>query len=373
MKRSLVIAVVLAVAAAGWIASGTLGDESKRQEARKPPATVGERAAPASVRTRVQQAEEHVTHLVVRGRTEASRNVLVKSEARGRVAEVLVEKGERVTVDQPIVRLEAEDREARLAQALALREQRRIEYEASKTLSKKGYRAETQLAAAKAAFDAAEAAVQSAQVAINNLTVRAPYDGVLDSRGVELGDFLDIGDVVGRVVDLDPILGVAEVSERDVGALELGQRGELRLVAGPAREGILSFISKAADPATRTFRVEMEVTNTDAAIPDGMTAELDIPVKTVMAHKISPAILTLSDDGDVGVKLVDQDERVRFVPVRIIEDGPNGTWVAGAPQTARFIVVGQEFVVDGERVRAMPSDEVDDTPAVTGRDPDAAS
>jgi len=297
----------------------------------------------------------------------------VKAEVRGRVAAVLAEKGERVAADQPIVRLEAEDRKARLAQALALREQRRIEYEAAKTLSKKGYRAETQLAAAKAAYDAAEAAVQSAQVAIDNLTVRAPFEGVLDSRQVELGDFLDIGDAVGRIVDLDPILGVAEVSERDIGALELGQSGELRLIAGPTRQGVVSFISKAADPATRTFRVEMEVPNADGAIPDGMTAELEIPLKTVMAHKISPAILTLSDEGVVGVKIVDDEARVRFVPVRILEDGARGTWIAGPPAEARFIVVGQEFVVDGERVRALPSDAVDATPSIKGATPEAGS
>jgi multidrug efflux system membrane fusion protein len=367
MKRSLIIAALLAVVAIGWIGSGFIDGQGQESAVRKPAADLSAEEAPASVRTRTLTATPHVSHLLIRGTTEASRDVQVKAEIRGRVVEVLAEKGDFVNADQPIVRLKADDREARLAQAKALLAQRKIEYEAAKTLSEKGYRAETQLAAAKAALDAAEAAVRSAQVNVDNLIVHAPFDGVLDTRDVEMGDFVDSGDVVGRVVDLQPVLGVAQVSERDIGNVATGQSGQLRLITGATFQGRVSFISKAADPATRTYRVELEVSNEDAAIPDGMTAEISLPMKTVMAHRISPAILTLSDEGVVGVKLVSEEDRVAFTPVRILEDAPGGTWISGPPPTARFIVVGQEFVADGDKVRPVPAEEADDTPAVTGR------
>jgi multidrug efflux system membrane fusion protein len=373
MKRSLVIAGLLAVAAVGWIASGGIDGQGQEAQVRKPSAELSNDSAPTAVRTRTLTAEPHVSHLIVRGTTQASRSVHVRAETRGRVIEVLAEEGQTVEADQPIVRLEAEDRDARLAQAKALLAQRRIEFEAAKSLSEKGYRAETQLAAAKASYDAALASVRSAEATVDNLTVRAPFEGVLDTREVELGDFLESGDVVAHVVDLRPIQGVAQVSERDIGGIELGQPGELRLITGEVFEGRVSLISKAADPATRTYRVELEVENRDDAVPDGMTAELSLPMQAVMAHKVSPAILTLSDEGVVGVKLVDKEDRVAFTPVRILEDGPAGSWIAGAPDKATFIVVGQEFVVDGQEVRAIPSDQADDTPAVSGRALEAGS
>ena len=356
MKRSYIIAALLAVGAAGWVASGQLSGSERPKEARKPPADLSTTEHVPTVRVRRQVAELRTAEVVLRGRTEADRKVQVKAETHGRIVELGADKGVRVKKGDVLLRLSVEDRPARLAEAKALREQRRIEYEASMRLSKKGFRAETQVAAAKAELEAAEAAVTRAEVEIANMTIRAPFDGVVGDRMVESGDFVEMGNPVVRIVDLDPILAVAQISERDLARVSLGSPGRARLITGQEIEGAVSYIASEAESATRTFRLEVEIANPDAAVPDGVTAELTLPLQRIVAHKVSPAILTLTDDGIVGVKVLGPDSRVVFHPVQILGESPDGVWLSGLPERVTLITVGQEFVNAGQTVRAI--DEV---------------
>ena len=353
MKRSYFIAAGLALLAAAWVASGQLNGIQAENLARKPPAdlTLGETLP--QVRVRQQSAEPHQTAVVLRGRTEALRKVEARAETHGRVVELAVERGMAVAEGDPLVRLAPEDRPARLAEAKALLEQRRIEHEAAEKLSAKGFRAETQLAASLAELESAQAAVERAQVDLDNTIIRAPFAGFVEDRKADVGDFLEVGDVVAGLVDLDPILVIAQVSERDIGRLKVGGPGIARLMTGERIDGRIRHIARVADPVTRTFRVELEVANPDGALRDGVTAEVMLPGPTVRAHRVSPAVLSLSAAGEIGVKVVDADQTVRFLPVQIIEQSADGLWLLGLPEEVTLITVGQEFVRDGQRVRAV--------------------
>jgi len=226
------------------------------------------------------------------------------------------------------VKLDPEDRPARLTEAKALLAQRKIEYEAAEKLSVKGFRAETSLAASKAALEAAQARIRVAETALADTVVRAPFDGLVDEHMVEIGDFVETGDSIARIVDLDPILVVAQVNEKVVGHLRVGQSADVRLFTGQLVSGRLRFISSVADPATRTFQIELEVDNPDKAIADGLTAELRMAIGEGQAYHVSPAILTLTDDGRIGVKAVDEENRVVFQPVRIVGSDDTVLYVA---------------------------------------------
>ena len=365
MKRSFIIAALLAVGATAWIVSGQLGSGENKAEARKPAASFAEAERVQPVRVRTQSAQPYTAEEVLRGRTEALRSVVIKAETHGRVVEMQFARGDKLEEDQVIVKLAPESRPARLNEAKALREQRQIEYDAAQRLKEKGFRAKTQLAAAQAALESAKADVRRAQVDLNNTSVRAPFDGVADERMVDLGDFVEMGDQIGRIVDLDPILVVAEVNERKVGRIEVGSIGQARLATGLELAGRIRFVASMANVATRTFRVEMEVPNPDGAIPDGVSAELKLPLDEQPAHLVSPAILTLSDEGVVGVMTLEPDSTVRFRPVQILDNTEAGIWLGGLPERLTFVTVGQEFVKDGQAVEAV--DERDLTP-VTPRE-----
>lgn len=358
MNRSIVIAIAIACGAAAWVASGALSEDNQPQQM-KPPAEVSSLGERQKVRTLELRAETYQRELVLRGSTEADRKVQLKAEASGRVISLKKEKGEFLQEGDVLLEIAPEDRPAQLREAEALREQRRVEVEAARKLADKGYRSQTELAGSEAALQAADAAVERAQVALANLTLSAPFAGRLETRSVELGDYLDIGDPIGELVDLDPIKVVGFVNERQTPELRLNAPGVAHFLTGDRVSGTITYIASAADPGTRTYRVELSVPNPDNVIPDGMTAEMVLQRKAIDAHRLSPAFLTLADNGQIGVRLVTDEAKVEFRPVQIVGETREVIWVTGLPLTARVIVVGQEFVREGDDVEPYDAETLE--------------
>ncbi len=360
MLRSTYIALLIAVVAVGWVASGQLGlfaHEEEKSIALVTPGNDGKGPATAidkslvAVRVQVLKAVTKVEEIVARGRTEAYRKVELRAEIPARVIAVEVEKGARVKKGDVLVRLDPGDYYARLKEAKALVRQRQIEYDAAKSLQAKGYRAETKLAASETLLDTAKAMAKRTRVQVSRLTIRAPFDGIIDRRYVEVGDYMKEGNPVAAIIDEDPFLVVGQISEREINRIAVGDVGRAKLVTGRTVSGTVRYLSATADPATRTFRMELEVPNPDGTLRDGITAEIRVEVKKVRAHLVSPAVLTLNDEGLAGVRVVDDNDVVSFRPAQIISTDSDGVWLIGLPETVRIITVGQEYVRDGDKVR----------------------
>lgn len=358
MRSSYWMAFGVTLAATAWIASGQLGARDAPGDGGKAPAAKVEAASPAlaAVRVRTAQASETQRLVLLRGRTEPNRTVTIRSETIGRVITIGAERGARIAEGALIVRLAEDDRAARLAEAKALLAQREAEFRASQALSERGYRPDNQHAAARAQLGAARALVARIELDISRTEIKAPFRGVLDKRAVEIGDYLKEGDTIATLVDLDPILVVGFLTETDRGKVKEGQVGRARLATGKELAVKVRYLAAAADAATRTFRVELEAPNPDLSAVGGVTAEITIPVERVLAHRITPALLSLDERGVVGVKTVDESDIARFHPVEIISDGPEGMWVTGLPDTARIITVGHEYARPGQKVRPVPDD-----------------
>lgn len=348
MNKSVITALVLAVLAVGWVLTGQFGSE--RPHAEEQAAAPSAPSQKMKVRVAEVSAIAHTENVNVTGRTEASRKVELRAETEGQVTDVYKQRGDRVSEGEPIAKIRADDRPARLAEARASLRQRQIEFNAADKLTERGFRSETEKAAAQARLDAARAVVEQMELDIARTTFRAPFDGTVEAGHVEKGDYVKVGDVTAMVVDLDPILVVGNISERQVGTVKEGMTGTVTLIDGSEHTGIVRFVSSVSEPSTRTYRAELEVANPDLRIRDGLTAQISIPVSNTMAHFVTPSVLTLNDDGIVGVKTVEPDNKVVFRPVDIIADEPDGVWLGGLPETIRLITVGQEFVIDGEDV-----------------------
>jgi len=350
MKKSILIAAALAIAATGWILSGRLwplaSDSAESANALRLQA-----AAPlASVRVARLHAEPRARLVVVSGRTQASRQVDVRAETDGRIIEILVAKGDIVERSQVLARIDLAERRSKLTEAEALLRQRDIEYEAAAQLQSKGVRSNISLAAAQTRLEEAHTAVEKIRIDISRTTIRAPFSGVAAKNWAEMGAYVKIGDVAGTIVDLDPILVVGYASEREVGLLRHGALGSARLIDGREIDGTIIFIAPTAEERTRTYRFELEVPNSDLNTRSGLTAEIILPVAQELSHLVSPAVLTLADDGTVGVKVVDPSHTVQFMPVQIVGDSTDGILITGLPNEVLLITVGQEFVVGGQRV-----------------------
>ncbi len=295
--------------------------------------------------------------VIVRGRTKAERKVVVRAEISGAIAETPAELGALVSEGDVLCRINVDARAAQLAEARASLAKAKLDYDAAVKLSEGGFRSETAVASAKALRDQAAAQLERAQNDLAKTDIKAPFDGVYDERHVETGDFMNVGDPCATVIQRSPFLVVGAVSERDVAKINKGDRGRARLATGETVEGVVRFVSTSAEPATRTFDVELEIPNEDGLLRDGVTAEFTVFAEARSAHRVPRVALVLADDGEIGVRTLNEDNIVEFNPVRLIGETPLGVWVAGLSGDARVITGGQLYVTAGQQVGAVEADE----------------
>ena len=353
MRLSIFISGGVAVAAIGWILSGHVSNQKQSAHA------VGAESSPKTstmlprVRVRTSVAQSWRRKIVIRGRTEAFRTVTLRAETPGSIKYTLVREGRRVTKGQALVKIDQAERTAALSEAIALIRQRTLEYEAANALARKGYRSDTKLAEARAHLDGARAHHSQIMIDLARTTIIAPFNGILEKRFVELGDYVKIGDNVARIVDLDPIIVVGAVSEREIDTIKVGRQATATLVDGRQLSGVIQYIGAVAEVATRTFRVEIVTPNPKGAVRDGITSEIHLLADEVQAHFLPSSLLTLNEVGQLGIKGVNDSQKVIFFPIKILSERPNGIWIDGLPERATLISVGQEFVRTGEQIQPV--------------------
>ena len=355
MRTTYITATIIALLLAAWLASGVLGSKdtpnpASLAEQNREQSRVDEEAAPTKVRVSVLQATPQQRLIKVRGKTENKRTVDVKVELAGIIVNRPVDRGSLVAKGDLLCQLSVEDRQASLSEAQAALAQAQIEYSGALSLKEKGYNSDTAIAGAKARLAAAEANISRRNLDLQKITVRAPFGGIVEDVHQEIGDYVSPGANCATVVDMDPMLLVGRVSEQDVINLSIGQLAIGYLRNGASVTGPVTFIGQLTDPTTRTYAVEIELANPDRSLRSGITTEIHIPVETVLAQKISPALISLDDAGEIGIRTVNENNVVEFHHIDILADASDGIWVHGLPNRAGVITVGQELVTAGERV-----------------------
>ena len=348
MNKTTKTAILVLSALLLWMLTGIFQNSSNSNDINS--LKINNEETVIKVKAKKIKSELRQSNVLVQGRTESNRNVLVSSETNGIVKEIFVKKGDFVKKDQILCKLSTDSRKAKLDEAKALMLQKKLEWDASKVLVEKGYRSQTKAAGSKAAYDASKALVIQMEEELENINIRSPFDGFFNDNLAEVGDFLSIGMPCGQVVDYNPILVIGQVSEQEIKKIKSDIQGYAVLSTGEKLNGLLSYVSKTADSKTRTFRIELEINNSNFDIKDGITAELFIPTKKVEAHLIPPSSLTLDSDGKIGVRHIDSNNEVIFSDVEIIGDEKELIWVSGLPEEITLITIGQEFVIEGQKV-----------------------
>ena len=344
VKTSFIIFCVLII----WMLTGVFSNQDKASivETINTDQTINS----TLVSAKVFKSQPKISFVVLRGRTEANRNVFIAAETNGVVEKIFYGKGDAVKQGKIICKLSVDARKARLDEANALMKQKELEWQASKTLVEKGYRSQTQLAASLASYDASKALVKQMEQELDNINIRAPFDGIFNEKFSEIGDFLSVGKPCGKVVDYNPIKITAQVSEKEIVNIKTNLLGKAKLSTGDTVEGNITYVSNTADPVTRTFRIEMEVDNADNIYKDGLTAEIFIPIKKINGHLIPPSSLTLNEKGEIGVRHIVDNDIAKFSKIEILGDEKEFVWITGLPDKAKIITVGHEFVSNGDTV-----------------------
>jgi multidrug efflux system membrane fusion protein len=355
-----VAAFCVMVGAVAWIATGEFSSVGSAQEVegKESPTTEAAPADTAPLIRTVSAVEpvfiDHAREIRLSGITEADKRTDLAARADGVIASLSLAKGGMVEAGALVMVLEgpeavAQEEIAKIALAQAERD-----LEVAERLFQGGSTSESNLNNARSARDAAAAELNRAQASADRLRLKAPFAGIVDTLSVELGEWVQTGTQVATILSLDPILVKAEVSEVDLSSVAVGSTAKVRLVNGTEMEGTVRLVAREASAQTRTFPVEIALPNPDLTMPSGMTAEVSLYAQPTRAVVVPRSIITLSETGELGLRVMSADNVAQFAQVQIIDDTADGLVVTGVPDGVRIITAGQDLVSDGEVVQVAP-------------------
>jgi multidrug efflux system membrane fusion protein len=351
-----IAAFCVLAAAAAWIATGefsSVGSAEEQAGGQETPTVAADAAAQPVTRT-VAAVEprfiDHARAIRLSGITAADKRAVLAARADGVIESLSLVKGGEVAADAVVMTLEGPETLAQAEIAAIALAQRERELERAERLFAGGNTPEIEVTNARSARDAAAAELTRARAAVDRLRLKAPFAGVVDTLEVELGEWVQTGTPVATILALDPILVKAEVSEVDLASVAVGAKARVRLVNGTELEGTVRLVAREASAQTRTFPVEIVLPNPDLALPSGMTAEVLLSATPVRAVVVPRSIITLSETGQLGLRVVGPDMVAAFAPVTIIDDTPEGLVVTGVPEGVKIVTSGQDLVRDGDTV-----------------------
>lgn len=346
---------VVVVLVVGWLLSGIL-----TQPAPDPLMSLAEakelRDVAASddqsvlVRVKQSTASEQDKTIVLRGRIIDRNQATVAARTSGQIVARNVQIGDRVEVGDILCEMDLADRQARVDVATDALKLADKEYQSSLTLTANDFVQELDSARKKTQLSVSHQRLLATQIELENTKIRAPIEGVVQEVHANVGDYIDVGLPCATILVLDPLYAQGFVGEEHVGRLSLNTSANVTLPGGETRTGQLTFISKKADEQSRTFRIEITLPNEEHSISSGMSASIELTIDTKYSHKVPSSAIVLDDSGALGVKTVGNDDLVEFHPIDIVREDTDGVWVAGLPNVARIITVGQGLVVEKERV-----------------------
>lgn len=361
MRKNFITATLIGCGLMLWVLTGLLGDGSGPTGDPPPIAETyeelgsgrSEASEPRQVRARVIEASSHVRSLRLRGRTRSKRVVPVRTQTEGLVVERPVERGDRVEAGDLLCELAVDDREAALEEARAAVREAELEYQGAQRLGREGLQSETATARAAVSLATAQARLKRAELELERTRLTAPFPGVVERLHLNAGDYARVADACVTLIEMDPLLIAADVTQNDIDRIEAGDEALAITADGHRVQGRVSFVGVESDDGTRTYPVEVTFANSDYAVRAGMTVDLRIGIETVQAHRVPPSLFSLDDEGGIGLRIIDNDNIVRFRQITVLEDAGDSTWVSGLPATTRIITVGQEFVAEGDRVEPI--------------------
>ncbi len=356
------MAIILIIAL--WIGSGLIG--------REPPEAPERTEMPLpTVAASWSDAEPVTRELVLYGDVEPVQVSTLRARVDGIVEEIAAQ-GDRVEWGELLVQLSTDDREARLARAEAQVSAAERDYDAARQLAERDVAPEAEARTRRAELEAARAELRATELEIANTALGAPISGTISRLIADVGSYVTPGSEVLEIVDNDPLIAVVNVQQSQIASVRTGMAARVRFIGGDEREGQVQFVSPFADAATRTFRVEIEITNPDGEIPAGLSAEVAIPLEQIDAHRISAALGRLGEDGRLGIHILDDEDRIQFVPIQVVRARADGIWVDGLPERARIVTISRGSLAPGQQVEARETpEEYADRMGIDVGDPEA--
>ncbi len=354
MLRSYIIVFVIIIAFGVWMFPA-FKTGANIKATNKQSVTAKQQEKYMSVDVIKVMAEDIEETISINGQTVASKIVDIKARTQGKIVKIYKSKGNNVSKGDIIAKIDIADRNSKLTQAKSILTQRQSEYEVAKGLKDKGFSSKVKLTAAKAALETAKANLDSIKLDISYTNIKAPFDGILENSNIEVGSYVKKGDMVAKIIDINPIDVSIFIPEKDIDKITSKNSAIVELSNGLKFKAMVNYISKFANERTRTFRVDVRIENTKNKIPSGMTAKVIFDIANQKAHRLPLSSLTLSDSGIVGVKIaknIDDKGRgaAKFIPVKIVKETGDYIWVQGLNDGDLVVITGQDFIADSSKI-----------------------
>ena len=305
------------------------------------------------------ETRDFVERISLTGTVVAGQDVTLSAQESGVIRRVVVEKGATVTAGQPLLEIDDAVLRSQVAEATAQASLANETWTRRKRLYEED-QVGSELAYLEARYTAEQASARLAtlQTRLGRTVIRAPIDGVLETRMVELGAMVSVGTHVARIVSLDPVKVVAGVPERYARDVTVGASVTTVFdVLDIFSEGSISYVGATVNAQNRTFLVELEMANPDGVIKPEMVANLGLVRQMIEDAIVIPQeALVRVEDGYV-VFVVEGEGNAAVVVSRAVELGASQrnevVIEAGLSPGERLIVVGQQQVVAGDRVNVV--------------------
>lgn len=262
-----------------------------------------------------------VTEVAAIGTGVSRRAVSVRPEVAGRLAEVVVVSGQRVSAGDVLARIEAESEQIARARAELVLGDARAQYDRISRLRSSGSASEIQQAGAELTLRQAELALRQAEFELERRIIRAPIDGLAGIVELGPGDQIALADTLTRIDDRTQILIDFAVPERFVGLIHPGRPVAAAPLSRPEQEqvGRISAIDNRVDPATRSIRLQAAIANVDDQLRAGMAFSIRMRFDGESYPAVDPLAIQWSSDG--AFVWVARDGVAMRMPVRIVQRG----------------------------------------------------
>ncbi|MGP9676777.1 MULTISPECIES: efflux RND transporter periplasmic adaptor subunit [unclassified Halomonas] len=351
LPSSYMLASLLVLGLVIWL---VLGDFQRFQSA--PPEAQSSSASGPRVEVMTLDSVPYIPQQMVQGQLTAEREVTLRANVGGFVVEKPIAQGSPVEAGDTLLVLDNDALPERLQQARDELSLSQAEYSGAQNLRDRQLISQPELLRLQASLSASAAQVAQLEKQLVDSRPQAPFSGTLDRIEVELGDLVQPGEEWGRLVDDRRLTGTAWVSQQQVGDLAVGLPVTARLLNGAHLEGELSFISRRANEATRTFYVEATLDNPLQLPMSGGSAELTITLPPRSVHSLSPALLSLGHENQLTIKHINADNEVIETPVELVSATIESAYVSGLPDQVRLITLGAGLVNAGEVVEPVSVD-----------------
>ena len=305
--------------------------------------------------------------LVLPGTAKAYEDIDLASKLSGVIEWIGPKEGGRVKKGEKLLQVEVKSVETRVSDARARYEQALKDYERAKKLHEENIISKNQLDDAQTTLETSKASLDSASVQLDDGTLYSPISGVLDRLDVDRGEYINPGQTVMKIVDIDKVYIELPVPEKDILYFEKGQKVDLEIsmprqspscpnpkeIDGEIQcwfEGNIDFVSMTAEPSTRTYTVKVLVDNATGILRPGMIVRAHL-IRRELQDAIAVPFFTIIDreNGKAVFVVEDGVARARAIKYGTFEKGLVEVR-KGLEPGDRLVLVGQRNLVDGQTV-----------------------